>query len=789
MISGQLSSIEQLVKPEPVENYTFLLSTGVGIFFFGLAGYRSAVDSSNPVPFAKLCLVLAILCLSSWFIFIKLDSIVSPNRNFLLAVSIAHPWLFFGLLFFMAALVWIAAMLELSEKWRYAPFALCSVPLLILSRMVLTSNHDGYVATSHYEVFIYPLIQDWLDKGIHFTQKSQYGMYPIFLRPLWAIVGAPTTVAVTFVMSVFLFSSNMAMLWFMYRFNRHKTMATVFGLLAIIFSLLFYPFWPGDAYFEFFPVRLVFPALSMVFMSLPMTRLRYPWIAYAALAFGLSWNFESGLVGLIMFGVFSISLRFVPKWSAFTVLVLKQISMALTALAFAAFCVIFYYLCRFGVVPQFNGVLTMIKAFAAGVGAEPMPLLGAWMFHVFIYGASIFVGIRLLFRSPSDISREQAAALLALAAMGLFWLRYYQGRSLALPLTFVTFPAILCLGMLIDAAVSLLFPQKRKIVSMATAVLIGGPLIASLFLWAGTDPVPQRELAKFIHEGAYARLNLVVDRVIGEFELYQRSADDQLLVVAPYAHLVQLKLKKANRINVAGMCQFWFESEIDDLVMGLNDPNTRAVVFDSNDACPMSGISSHPRIIPLLSTAFDLLPIEEGCSLVPLQNQKIFVRKGFEPHKETLHLETDNMARNRVASESSSFGSSQASAAVDGITNGQFGRGSTTHTTLQTDPWWQVDLGLSAPIESVQIWNRTDCCSERLKNYWVFVSEIPFEKDQNLQDLIKRSDIVKSFSASIPCPNTTVFLSQAHGRYVRVQLQGTEYLSLAEVKVFASSNK
>jgi alpha-L-fucosidase len=76
-----------------------------------------------------------------------------------------------------------------------------------------------------------------------------------------------------------------------------------------------------------------------------------------------------------------------------------------------------------------------------------------------------------------------------------------------------------------------------------------------------------------------------------------------------------------------------------------------------------------------------------------------------------------------------------------------------------------------------------------LKDYWVFVSDKPFEKDQNLEELKKRPDIAKSFQTSIPCPNTTVSFPPAHGRYVRVQLQGTGYLSLAEVKVFTSSGK
>lgn len=135
------------------------------------------------------------------------------------------------------------------------------------------------------------------------------------------------------------------------------------------------------------------------------------------------------------------------------------------------------------------------------------------------------------------------------------------------------------------------------------------------------------------------------------------------------------------------------------------------------------------------------------------------------------------------------FRASPCVVAYGGITIGQFDHRSTTHTTLQANPWWQVDLGLSVPIESVQIWNRTDCCSERLNNYWVFASEKPFETEQSLERLKLRPDVAKSFQVATPCPSTTVRLPQAHGRYVRVQLQGTGYLSLAEVKVFSSSKR
>ena len=52
--------------------------------------------------------------------------------------------------------------------------------------------------------------------------------------------------------------------------------------------------------------------------------------------------------------------------------------------------------------------------------------------------------------------------------------------------------------------------------------------------------------------------------------------------------------------------------------------------------------------------------------------------------------------------------------AVDGRTDGEFSHGSCTHTKEDDSPWWRVDLGKTMNIQSVEIFNRADCCGDRL---------------------------------------------------------------------------
>jgi hypothetical protein len=48
---------------------------------------------------------------------------------------------------------------------------------------------------------------------------------------------------------------------------------------------------------------------------------------------------------------------------------------------------------------------------------------------------------------------------------------------------------------------------------------------------------------------------------------------------------------------------------------------------------------------------------------------------------------------------------------------GEFLNGSSTLTKKEHGAWWQVDLGSEKKINTIIIYNRTDCCADRLSNY------------------------------------------------------------------------
>ncbi len=143
----------------------------------------------------------------------------------------------------------------------------------------------------------------------------------------------------------------------------------------------------------------------------------------------------------------------------------------------------------------------------------------------------------------------------------------------------------------------------------------------------------------------------------------------------------------------------------------------------------------------------------------------------------------ENLAASGFASQSSTSHSGVASRAIDGNTSGVWRQRSVTHTASESQPWWEVELPDRALIERVVLYNRTDnCCTGRLSDVHVFVSEYPIG-DVTLLEAQSHPGVWEAVLAGAQPGEIEIPIS-ATGRYVRVQLAGTNPLSLAEVQVY-----
>lgn len=139
-----------------------------------------------------------------------------------------------------------------------------------------------------------------------------------------------------------------------------------------------------------------------------------------------------------------------------------------------------------------------------------------------------------------------------------------------------------------------------------------------------------------------------------------------------------------------------------------------------------------------------------------------------------------NLAQGRLATQSSTAYDGNPQRAVDGQTNGNWGSSSVTHTDnkingVAAPQWWKVQLDKTSAVGEVVVWNRTDCCSERLSDFYV----------ELLND--QGTVVGSQFFGGAAATKTVAQFNGSAGRYVRVRLKNANYLSLAEVQVFAAS--
>ncbi len=150
----------------------------------------------------------------------------------------------------------------------------------------------------------------------------------------------------------------------------------------------------------------------------------------------------------------------------------------------------------------------------------------------------------------------------------------------------------------------------------------------------------------------------------------------------------------------------------------------------------------------------------------------------------------DNLALAGLATQSSQFGTVAQFGpenAIDGTRVGTASSNSITHTLAEPEAWWELDLGADSDIEEIVLWNRTDCCTTRLSNFDVFVSSDPFTSTSRM-DTRNQPGVSTYTYTSLSGPSVTVPVGHL-GRYIRVQLSGSESLSLAEVEVHGLRNR
>ncbi len=165
------------------------------------------------------------------------------------------------------------------------------------------------------------------------------------------------------------------------------------------------------------------------------------------------------------------------------------------------------------------------------------------------------------------------------------------------------------------------------------------------------------------------------------------------------------------------------------------------------------------------------------------------VTQTFEIKNPSISLceNSTNLALKRPTKQSGTQLGATSYRAVDGNFNGDFfAENSVTNSDWKENAFWEVDLGNISDIETINIWNRTDCCDENLKEFYILVSDEPFVSEK-LNTVLLQNFISTYFIEDIAGSPTQINIDRT-GRYIRLQLKNEGAITMAELEVIGCSD-
>lgn len=310
---------------------------------------------------------------------------------------------------------------------------------------------------------------------------NQYGLYPHFIAPIFQIIGL-NALTYSVVMSALLCSSFLGIFMFM-RKAIQNTFLLLLGFIAVIvfnYLLIRVMYSSFDPYFQYWPIRLLFPCLALYLASVYFQnrkKLIY-FSSFILFSAGVLWNIDSGIVVFLAWMMLlCYDELFLSNRKLMILRIMRHIvfGFLIFALVLAAFATFIYL--RSGSLPNFYNLFKYQQIFyGAGFFMMPMPLFHTWNIVILIYVVGLFVSIRSVIEKENSV-HARMIFLLSILGIGLF--SYYQGRSHDFVLPAVSYPATLLAAIFADRLLIewrntgfLIFPQKLLLVITTSVFLV-----------------------------------------------------------------------------------------------------------------------------------------------------------------------------------------------------------------------------------------------------------------------------------------------------------------------------
>ncbi len=594
------------VRPEPQERLQYLVT----IFIMPVTLFACYVGfKKNIAELSKILKVIypyvAIISVAI-FIIVVYFGIKQDPIDFLLYTEKAAPYVELRQLIFpplsnvsptiFLSLPMLIFLLLLDYKSRIGKMlsGVFYLQLLILLLTIFAVNlfgEDDYPGDAiHFNAVYYSVAQVFNGSSILVDFNSQYGLYAHFIEPIFQIIGL-SVVKYSVVMSLLVCSSFLGILIFLRNTIQNSFIVWLGFIAVIIYNYFLFQLFSGhDLYFQYWPIRLLFPCILLVVATVYFNSRSKSLYLFSFLLFslGILWNLDSGIVvflawlALLCFDELFLNNRKLMVQRMLRHIVVGFMSLLLVIAIFS----VYIYL-RSGNFPDWNNQFKYQHIFyATGFNMLPMPLFHAWNILAIIYIVGMFISIRAVIEGENTY-HSRMIFLLSILGIGLF--SYYQGRSHDHVLTMVGYPATLLAAIFADRFIlqwktkGLGGPGKIYLLVIMTIFLFGLSALGYFENSGLTFAQAQRGVKSLFSSKYKAELKANVDfvrlhTVYGEkvFIIYEFNWDG----------IFYANTGTRNAANVPGSSELLLAEDVDKKILFLKGNTSKKVFVDFNHASP-----------------------------------------------------------------------------------------------------------------------------------------------------------------------------------------------------------
>lgn len=451
-----LDSVVISFIPKPIEQRQFLL----GVFFcpiFLMINYfisQKLVNSSfkNKNNLIEFFLILSTVLGLPSFIYLAL----SMSDFLYIKSSLIYSVLGFAIYSFVIFPAFIYLIIK--QKFYYWLEKIFALELLLVVGCigilgVLSLN--GIVDPGHFSPVYFPQTQLAYSKVIIQQVPSLYGMFPLFLKPIFSVIGI-SVVNFTVVMSILTAVSFLSLFIFLKKSIKDKLVPILVILSILVYShlCLGFIFNSYSPYIQYTPIRILFPALILFIVTKYLEKFSRYWyiIGHALATVALFWNFDSGMVVFISWNLFLIYLeiwkRADKKLTDVLKSICKHILSGFGSLLLGLSLISFYYIYNYGSLPDPNLFFQYSKLFYSGFFLIPLPIFPhMWYLVILVYTISLLRSFSYLINNNKN-KKGSLYFILSIIGFGLF--AYFEGRSHNYTLFAPSFVAFLILALFLD---------------------------------------------------------------------------------------------------------------------------------------------------------------------------------------------------------------------------------------------------------------------------------------------------------------------------------------------------